>query len=92
MEWYTILLYLCFALGAGGFAFKLLKGPEPVSRAYGFGMGFLAVTIIGAFLYHTLFEAKSQYLFVYLPVMIPLAASAAGLRVPLFQKRSSVEP
>lgn len=89
MEWYTILLYVCFALGAGGFAWRLFKGAQPVARAQGFSMGFTAVTVLGAFLYHMLFEAKSQYLFVYLPVMVPLAAlAAARLRLPSLRKRS----
>lgn len=34
----------------------------------------LPVTILGGFLYHMLFEAKSQYIYVYAVFMIPLAA------------------
>ena len=34
----------------------------------------LPVTILGGFLYHMLFEAKSQYLYPYMLLMIPLAA------------------
>lgn len=89
MEGYTILLYLGFALGAGLFALGLLGKMEPISRVCGLGLGFLAVTVIGAFLYHMLFEAKSQYLFVYLPVMAPLAASAAA-RLPLSLRKRSL--
>ena len=34
----------------------------------------LPVTILGGFLYHMIFEAKSQYIYVYVLYMIPLAA------------------
>ena len=37
----------------------------------------LPVIIIGGFLYHALFEAKSQYAIVYFVLMVPLAAYAA---------------
>lgn len=36
----------------------------------------LPVVVLGAFLYHAIFEAKSQYAVVYLPMMIPFAAAA----------------
>ena len=32
------------------------------------------VAVLGGFLYHMLFEAKSQYLMIYLPMMAPLGA------------------
>lgn len=86
MEGYTIMLYALFTVGLALFAAGLLKKKKPMDRAYGFGMAFLAITIIGAFLYHMLFEAKSQYLFVYLLVMIPIAASAAS-RLELPRRR-----
>ena len=38
----------------------------------------LFVTVIGGFLYHALAEAKSQYSLVYLILLLPLAAFAAG--------------
>ena len=34
----------------------------------------LMVAVLGGFLYHMLFEAKSQYLMIYLPMMAPLGA------------------
>ena len=34
----------------------------------------LPLTILGGFLYHMIFEAKSQYIYVYALYMIPLAA------------------
>jgi len=34
----------------------------------------LPVTVLGGFLYHMIFEAKSQYIFVYAMYLIPLAA------------------
>lgn len=74
MEGYTLLIYLCFVYGAATFAKALLKRDRPVERARGLGTALLIVTVFGAFLYHSLFEAKSQYLFTYLLVMIPVAA------------------
>ena len=38
------------------------------------------VAVLGGFLYHMLFEAKSQYLMIYLPMMVPLAASRLAWR------------
>lgn len=78
MEGYTTLLYTCFCLGLFLFACGLLQRKSEVNRPYGFGMGYLAVTVFGAFLYHMLFEAKAQYLFIYLLLLIPVAATAAG--------------
>ena len=78
MEGYTIALYALFSLAMGAFARKLLRRPKegeaPVPRPLGLGLSLCAVTVIGAFLYHMIFEAKSQYLFIYLFVMIPAAA------------------
>ena len=36
----------------------------------------LPITVLGAFLYHALFEAKAQYALIYLPMMLPYAAYA----------------
>ena len=78
MEGYTIALYALFSLAMGAFARKLLRRPKegetPVPRPLGLGLSLCAVIVIGAFLYHMIFEAKSQYLFIYLFVMIPAAA------------------
>ena len=38
------------------------------------------VAVLGGFLYHMLFEAKSQYLMIYLPMMVPLAACGLAWR------------
>ena len=78
MEGYTLALYALFSLAMGALARRLLRRPgmgkEPVSRPLGFGLSLCAVTVTGAFLYHMIFEAKSQYLFIYLFLMIPVAA------------------
>ena len=34
----------------------------------------LPVTVLGGFLYHMLFEAKSQYIYPYMLLLLPLAA------------------
>lgn len=39
----------------------------------------LMVAVLGGFLYHLLFEAKSQYLMIYLPMMAPLGAWGLGM-------------
>ena len=41
------------------------------------------VAVLGGFLYHLLFEGKSQYLVVYLPMMAPLCACALSWRRPV---------
>ena len=67
-----------YSLAMGAFARKLLRRPKegeaPVPRPLGLGLSLCAVIVTGAFLYHMIFEAKSQYLFIYLFVMIPAAA------------------
>ena len=45
----------------------------------------LPVTVLGGFLYHMLFEAKSQYIYPYMLLLLPLAARGltmvgAGIR------------
>ena len=52
----------------------------------------LPVLVLGGFLYHMLFEAKSQYIFVYAFFLMPLAAQglemlADWLKV-IFKRRS----
>ena len=47
-------------------------------RNMGDGVLLLPVTVLGAFLYHGLFEAKSQYALIYLPMMLPFAAYGIG--------------
>lgn len=78
MDGYTIALYGLFSLAMGAFARKLLRRPkegeEALPRPLGVGLSLCGVTVTGAFLYHMLFEAKSQYLFIYLFLMIPAAA------------------
>lgn len=78
MDGYTLALYALFSLTMGAFARKLLRRPkegeEPLPRPLGLGLSLCAVTVTGAFLYHMIFEAKSQYLFIYLFLMIPAAA------------------
>lgn len=56
----------------------------------------LPACILGGFLYHAVFEAKSQYLITYLVLLLPLAACGlAGLfgKIPvLFRKRTGQSP
>jgi len=49
----------------------------------------LPVTILGGFLYHMLFEAKSQYIYPYMMLMIPLAARGLSLLSARFKRRKS---
>ena len=82
MEGYTLMLYLGFALGAARLALGLSRrGGWAWSRLY--GPLALMVAVLGGFLYHLLFEGKSQYLVVYLPLMAPLCACALSWRRPV---------
>ncbi len=96
MDGYAIVLLGSFALGLAGFAWKLKKNAlawYPV-----LGRSLLLVMFLGGFLYHMLFEAKSQYLMIYLPLMVPFASAALisliehtralASRVRLFKARS----
>ena len=83
MEGYTLVLYLGFVIGCALLAAGLFKGKADWQRL--FGPLVLLLTVFGGFLYHMLFEAKSQYVLFYLPMMIPVAA--AGLR-QIMAKRS----
>ncbi|MDO4572502.1 MAG: glycosyltransferase family 39 protein, partial [Clostridia bacterium] len=38
------------------------------------GLALLPLIVLGGFLYHLLFEAKSQYILIYLPLLLPTAA------------------
>ena len=73
MEGYTLTLYLGFAAGMALLALGLLRRKAwEWTRLY--APLALMVAVLGGFLYHMLFEAKSQYLMIYLPMMAPLAA------------------
>ena len=73
MEGYTLTLYLGFAAGTALLAIGLFR-----RRAWDWTRLYaplaLMVAVLGGFLYHMLFEAKSQYLMIYLPMMTPLSA------------------
>ena len=71
MDTYANALYLAFALGLAVLAIRLI-GQKGFMEAY--GLLFLIIAIFGGFLYHMLFEAKSQYLLPYLIMMMPVAA------------------
>lgn len=72
-EWYVLLIYLCFVVGLILFCARAVRREAWHSV---FGLAVLAVSVLGGFIYHMLFEAKSQYLFIYLPMMLPFAALA----------------
>lgn len=87
MEGYTLALYACFALGLFRLARALLLKREELSRSLLLGLSLCAVTMTGAFLYHMIFKAKSQYLFIYLLTMIPVAAwGVEGVFAGAFRK------
>lgn len=75
MKGYTTLLYAAFAAGLIRLI-RLRLGASGISSPSAFGLSVLAVSVFGGLSYHLLFEAKSQYLFVYLPMMTPFAALA----------------
>jgi hypothetical protein len=72
MDIYANALYLAFALGLTMLAVRLMKHN---AFAANFGLLLLVVAVMGGFLYHMLFEAKSQYLLPYLVMMVPVAAA-----------------
>lgn len=47
----------------------------------------LPLTVFGAFVYHLLFEAKSQYVLVYLPMLLPYAAFGAVYAADIATRR-----
>ena len=64
VAWVRQAMYVLACIGTGA-SFK--KRHDPVQIL-------LPVTVLGGFLYHAIFEAKSQYIFVYAFFMMPLAA------------------
>ena len=79
MEGYTLTLYLGFAAGTALLAIGLLRR-KAWAWPHLYAPLALMVAVLGGFLYHMLFEAKSQYLMIYLPMMAPLAASGLTWR------------
>lgn len=67
-DFYTQLIYVGFAAYAILLCGKKRRSPQRL---------ILPLVLLGAFAYHALFEAKSQYALPYLPMMTPIAA--AGL-------------
>ena len=57
------LIYVGFLLGV----LRLIKGSNLPALA-------LPLVLLGAALYHLIFEAKAQYVLVYIPLMLPIAA------------------
>lgn len=71
MDIYANTLYLAFALGLALIAIWLVRQHAPLEI---YGLLFFVIAVLGGFLYHMLFEAKSQYLLPYLIMMMPIAA------------------
>lgn len=71
MDTYANTLYLAYALGLAAIAWRLIRN-QGLMEIY--GLLFLIVAVFGGFLYHLLFEAKSQYLLPYAIMMMPIAA------------------
>lgn len=69
MDAFQQAMYVLACIGVGS-ALKKRENPLEI---------LLPVTVLGGFLYHMLFEAKSQYIFVYAFFLMPLAAQ--GLTV-----------
>ncbi len=72
MDGYSILLFGSFALGA--LLLVVGKGARGRNWASAFPMAAFVMVVFGGFLYHMLFEASSEYLFIYLPLMAPVGA------------------
>ena len=67
--------------------------PEPLSAGAAVSLCVLPVILLGGFLYHMLFEGKSQYILVYIPLLLPYAAfglSAAVDAAAALLRRGSV--
>lgn len=61
---YVMIMYLAFALALFRMFFRKTCKPDNI---------IIPITIIGGFIYHTLFEAKSQYIIIYFIMLIPYA-------------------
>ena len=85
MDGFSILLYLAFALGM--VCFSRRRGIHGEAWKNTFPLLLLLVNLFGGWLYHMLFEAKSQYLFPYLPMMFPFAALAMVQLFPGREKK-----
>lgn len=72
MEGYALALYVGFAAGLLLWAVRLWRFAAPWDSL--FAPLVLAIGVLGGLLFHMLFEAKSQYLFPYAMMMLPLAA------------------
>ncbi len=73
---YIQIIYVCFALGLWQMARK-----KPITPA----ALILPISFLGAFVYHVLFEAQSQYVLIYPAVMLPYCAyglTLLGDRLP----------
>ena len=75
---YTLIVYLAFAA-----CMLMLQNvhkntslPDAGDGDGSSGMLILPVAVLGAFLYHAVFEAKAQYSLIYLPMLLPYAAHA----------------
>lgn len=64
-NWYIQILYLLFAIGLYCMFLNKKNNIETV---------LLPLVILGGFGYHLLFEGKSQYVLVYIPLLIPIAS------------------
>ena len=67
--------------------------PEPLSAGAAVSLCVLPVILLGGFLYHMLVEGKSQYILVYIPLLLPYAAfglSAAVDAAAALLRRGSV--
>lgn len=80
-EYMNIFQQAAYLLALSG-AWRMLK-----QRKNGVVQLMLPVTILGGFLYHMLFEAKSQYMYPYMLLLLPIAAM--GLSA-LSRKRSGI--
>lgn len=71
-------LFLAFAAALVRLAFKRGK----IKWDDCFGIVTLVVAVFGGWLFHMIFEAKSQYMVVYLPMIIPAVASLCVKTAP----------
>lgn len=76
---YTQAVYFFFA---AGLLLMLLKRKEKLAEE----LLLIPLVVLGAFIYHMLFEAKSQYLLCYIPLMLPFCGYFIGETGNLFKK------